>query len=118
MCWKQEWAMAIGNLNHAIEHIERAESKLFKRLQRNKANLPKSHDKKAVQTLIQKNSDAIERCIFLIVSLKEKQDTLFKLIHEYGINHSDSSEKLYKLMGTYPFQEKLKLILAGSEKSE
>lgn len=41
MCWKQEWASAIGNLERAIEHVEKAKGKLVERRKRNEARIAK-----------------------------------------------------------------------------
>lgn len=108
MCWKQEWAHAINNLQHAIEHIEKAQNKLEKRMERNEAALDKSHEQVKILARITKNHAGIEQCKDVITELKTRQDELFKMIHEYGISKSDDPKRVYKLMGKYPFAEKLK----------
>jgi len=35
MCWKDEWARAINDLNFAVAHVEYAQKKLQRRLARN-----------------------------------------------------------------------------------
>jgi len=112
MCWKQEWAIAINNLNHAIMHVERAKAKLQKRLERNETNLRRlSQSKKynclamlaPVQALIQKNRAGIQECEYLIADLKARQDQLFCMVHVYGIKHSENPQRVYELMGKYQF---------------
>lgn len=101
MCWKQSWAMSISSIEHAIKHIERAKEKLVKRKERNEKALKKTHDPNKVRALIQKNSTGIEQCEKLIADLRETQDELYKMIHEYGFSRSDDPKRVYKLMGKY-----------------
>ena len=111
MCWKQEWAMAINNLNGAIAHVERARAKLQKRLERNEANLQRMRQNKKcnypsmlepVQLLIRKNEQGMAECEQVIGALRQKQDQLFQMVHTYGIKHSDNPQRVYRLMGKYP----------------
>lgn len=112
MCWKQEWAHAINNLQHAIKHVERAKGKLIKRKERNEAALKKKradrYETKKILARITTNNQGIAQCEHVIHDLKEWQDVLFKMVHEYGISHSDNPKRVYKLMGKYPYAEKLK----------
>uniref|UniRef100_A0A6M3XG89 Uncharacterized protein n=1 Tax=viral metagenome TaxID=1070528 RepID=A0A6M3XG89_9ZZZZ len=112
MCWKQEWAQAISNLQKAIEHVEKARGKLIKRRERNEANLKKKgadrYEKKKIEARIEKNQRGQEQCEKIIADLKDWQDQLFRMIHEYGITRSDNPKTVYKLMGKYPVAEKLK----------
>lgn len=112
MCWKQEWAQAISNLQKAIEHVEKARGKLIKRRERNEASLKKKwadrYEKNKIEARIEKNRRGQEQCEKIIADLKDWQDQLFRMIHEYGITHSDDPKRVYKLMGKYPVAEKLK----------
>lgn len=110
MCWKQEWAMAINNLNFAIEHVERARVKLSKRLLRNEATLQKLRQNKKhnypkelepVEARVQKNRKAEAQCRQIVADFKERQDQLFRMIHDYGITHSENPKRVYSLMGRY-----------------
>jgi hypothetical protein len=110
MCWKQEWAATIGNLNYAILHVERAYAKLQKRLVRNERNLErlKSNPKynyptvlAPVLALIEKNRSGIQECKNVIADLKARQDQLFHMIKVYGIDRFGVSKRLMSLMGSY-----------------
>lgn len=116
MCWKQEWAQAIENLNSAITHVERAQLKLHKRLQRNEKNLQRlSQDKNhnypselaPVQALIKKNRDAEQNCKEAIVGFRKTQGLLYCMIHTVGIwrktkeGKQQTSRRTYTLMGNY-----------------
>jgi len=106
MCWKQEWAHAINNIQKAIEHIERARDKLEKRKQKNRAALEKVRGKdkfeeNKIWDRLLKNIAGIEECGEIISNLKEKQAQLYRMVHEYGISHSDDPKRVYKLMGKY-----------------
>ncbi len=113
MCWKQEWASTINNLQHAIEHVQKAQDKLIKRRERNEAALKNKwktdfYEETKIKARIEKNRSGQEQCEKLIADLKDWQDVLFKMIHEYGISKSDDPKRVYKLMGKYPFADKLK----------
>lgn len=112
MCWKQEWAHAINNLQHAIEHVGKARDKLIKRRERNEAALKKKqadrYEKEKIQARIDKNRMGQQQCEKIIADLQESQDQLFMMIHKHGISHSDDPKRVYKLMGKYPWAEKLK----------
>ncbi len=114
MCWKQEYASAIGNLQHAIEHINRAQEKLKQRQDRNEDNLKKKwkdrYEGMKIKARIEKNQMGQGQCEKMITDLKDCQDQLFKMIHEYGISHSESPKRMYKLMGKYPFAENIGMI--------
>lgn len=110
MCWKQEWAMAINNLNHAIEHIERARTKLGEREQRNRRTLQKLRQSKKhnypietepIEVRIVKNQKGQNQCEEIIEDLVKRQNQLFQMIREYGINHSENPKRVYLLMGRY-----------------
>ena len=106
MCWKQEWAHAINNLQKAIMHIKRAQDKLDKRLERNEAALEKVRGKdkfeeNKIGERLLTNTEGIEDCKEIISNLKTKQAQLYSMVHEYGINHSDDPKRVYALMGDY-----------------
>lgn len=93
MCWKEEWAYAISDLNKAIAHIEKAREKMEKRrlnAQRWYENL--SRDKKhgtpkelaKVQEIIGKYVEAERKCQCLISFLRSHQISLRRLIEKYG----------------------------------
>ena len=114
MCWKQEWAMAINNLQMARIHIERAQEKLKKRQLRNERNLQRLKQNPKynypsqlapVEELIKKNRFAEQDCKDIIAELKERQAQLFRMIHVYGIKHSESPQRVYQLMGKYDVAE-------------
>jgi len=110
LCWKHEWAKAIGNIQKAIKYIERAKESLEKRLERNLRNLERcKKDPKwnypsilePIQKLIQKNTRAIEECNTIIKVLRCRQNQLYKMIQQYGISRKASSKRLKQLMGDY-----------------
>jgi len=110
MCWKQEWAMAINNLNRAAIHVMLAKAKLQKRLKRNEATFQRLSESKKynypkilapIQKLIEKNRAGIQECEQVIADLKVRQDQLFRMIHVYGIKHSEAPQRVYRLMGNY-----------------
>jgi len=114
MCWKQEWAMAINNLQMARTHIERAQDKLKKRQARNERNLQRmkrsqkyNYPKMLAPTeeLIKKNRFAEQDCKDIIADLRERQAQLFRMIHLYGIKHSETPQRVYQLMGKYDITE-------------
>jgi chromosome segregation ATPase len=118
MCWKQEWSHAINNLQRAIEHIEHARDKLIKRRERNDAALkkiltnPDRFEQKKIEARIEKNKQGQVQCEKIIALLQEDQDELFKMVHKYGISRDNPRttdfKNVYKLMGNYPYAEKLK----------
>lgn len=117
MCWKQEWAAAIGNLQYAIKHTERAREKLKKRKERNDATLQRTmeqgHDRfneARIGELAVKNSSGIEDCDLVLLRLKTTQNILYEMINKYGISRPNMNNKvsgheenrrLLKLMGGY-----------------
>ena len=117
MCWKQEWAAAIGNLQHSIKHTERAREKLKKRKERNDATLQRTmeqgHDRfneARIGELAVKNSSGIEDCDLVLLRLKTTQNILYEMINKYGISRPNMNNKvsgheenrrLLKLMGGY-----------------
>lgn len=104
MCWKQEWASAIGNLQRAIERIEKAREKLVRRKERNDRTLTRRRDRWSQMTigeLAMKNEAGIDECNAVISSLESQQDRLYEMIQTYGINNQDHSERLEELMGNY-----------------
>jgi len=111
MCWKDEWAKAINNINNAIEHIEYAQKKLEARLTRNMKNLerikrnPKYNYPPVlapIEARIEKNTDGIRNCREIISELRQRQALLFCMIHTIGIKRQGASSRVYKLMGNYP----------------
>jgi len=106
MCWKQEWASAINNINWTIIHIERAQAKLQKRLANNERHLEyqmqrEYKDKQAlaeIQGLIQKNRKAFNDCKALIDVLRGHQKMLENMIAQYGISKKSESARLKLLM--------------------
>lgn len=106
MCWKQEWAMAIGNLNHAIEHVNKAKLKLEKRADGNKAtieklkgNVRRSDIRKQAEANLLKNLQGVEECQSIIYMLKTKRHELQKMIETYGFSRKDNPERTKRLMG-------------------
>jgi len=112
MCWKDEWARAINNLNSAVTHVEYAEKKLEARLARNQKHLKRlKEDKKynyppvlaPVQERIKKNMVAIEDCKMVIKEFRARQAQLFCMVHTFGITRSETQpQRVYDLMGNYP----------------
>jgi hypothetical protein len=110
MCWKHEWAMAINNLQHAIEHTEKARNKLIKRLERNEKFLQRLKQSKnnsgpgslaPVHQCIEKNQAGIGECAQIIAELRIRQHQLYRLIQVYGIKLSKDPQKVKQLMGRY-----------------
>ena len=101
MCWKHQLAHAINNVQHAIEHIKKARTKLENRLRRNIKALIKTHDQNQVNNLIKINETGINECNQLIDVLITQQDQLFEMIHVYGIFRSKNPKRVYELMGKY-----------------
>lgn len=106
MCWKYEWAHAIKKMQGAIEHIEYAHEKLIRRRERNEKAMKRSPSK-YTERLIVKNNKGIKECELAMTTLKETQDLLFQMIHEYGISHTNPThspskiKRTYKYMGNY-----------------
>jgi len=110
MCWKQEWAMAINNLERAKEHIAKARAKLQARKARNEKNLEmlrrsKKHnypsELQPVEALIARNEKGIWECEHICCDLEARQDQLYRMIKVYGIKRSENPERVRQLMGTY-----------------
>lgn len=107
MCWKQEWAGAINNLNWAIIHVKRAQIKLQKRKLRNEKFLrhlkrSKSKSQKLItetQELLIKNSAGERECKSVITTLQLIQKELKVMIETYGIKHASNPAATRKLMG-------------------
>ena len=111
MCWKYQWAHAIDKCEKAIAHIEYAHKKLIKRRERNQ----KAIQTDATKKLIAKNTKGIKECEVAIQSLRQTQDLLFRMVHEYGISHvtyqrhaPDKLKRVYKYMGKYYIEGKEK----------
>ena len=68
MCWKDEWAKAVNNLEWAIIHTERAQGKLEK-----KRRFP-----------------GVDKCEEIIADLRQKQEQLKELIETYGITRTEN----------------------------
>ena len=104
MCWKQEWASAIGNLQSAVTHIERAKAKLEHRREKNLQRLQHHHDKWSVKTilpLVTKNTAGIIECERTIATLRAEQAYLYHMIETYGISVREKNARLIKLMNGY-----------------
>lgn len=110
MCWKQEWASAIGNIEHAKEHILRAQKKLLKRKARNEETLEKLRGNKRlgypkelqrVEDLIAKNTYGARECKIIREHLEAEQDRLYRLITDFGISRATTSKRLRQNMGKY-----------------
>jgi len=118
MCWKDEWAKAINNLNSVITHVEYAQKKLEARLARNQKHLSRlKGDKKynyplvlaPVEERILRNTEAIENCKSMVSEFRESQGLLYCMVHTIGITRSKMSkmsmtqpQRVYNLMGNYP----------------
>jgi len=76
MCWKQEWAMAINNLNWAIIHVQRAQVKVRKR-QLTAADV--------------QSTDIVQR-------LRQTQEELKRMIDSYGIKRTPNPARVQELM--------------------
>ena len=108
MCWKEEWAYAIRNINGAIKHIERAKERLEKRRDRARKHYQKlNEDKKhrsvnallEIQERITGNNRAIDECDYIVAELKDQQKNLRALIEEFGINQkTGGSAKVKKIL--------------------
>jgi hypothetical protein len=91
MCWKQEWASTVNNLNWAILHTERAKAKLEGRIAGfEHYTLGRSEVEKARQ--------GVAECEVLIAAFKESQERLKKLIDEVGISRTDNPARTRTLM--------------------
>jgi hypothetical protein len=108
VCWKQEWASAIGNIQTAIRHIERAQAKLERRREKAIDNLgAKCKDKwasKLISKRIIKNTAGITECQRTIAALEAQQAKLHKMIQSYGITNEQGrgqSKRLVRNMGRY-----------------
>jgi len=108
MCWKQEWASAIGNINRALKHVEKAKLKNEKRLARNTTTLERmmkseKYNKPGstgpVEALMQKNRNAVTECNEVIRNLKRFRTQLQVMIHTYGIKQKVNPETTNRLMG-------------------
>ena len=95
MCWKEEWAYAIRDIDKAIVHVEKARKKLAKRRARAQSWLQKqSQDQKhnqpkqlaQIQEVISKGVLAEHRCDYLIETLRMKQRLLRGFIEAYGFS--------------------------------
>jgi len=97
-------------MNHAIEHIERAQKKLEARLERNQRHLdyhrnnPKYNYPPIIEPIenrIRKNIEGIESCKEIISDLKKRQALLFCLIQTIGIKQKKNSQMIHRAMGSY-----------------
>lgn len=91
MCWKQEWASAVNNLNWAILHTERAKMKLEKRVKGFEKYTLSAED-------VEKARMGVIECEALIVNFKESQEKLKRLIDEVGIWRQDNPARTKTLM--------------------
>ena len=109
MCWKQEWAAAIGDIQDAIEHIDIAQGKLERRYEKNLDALAhksgRHFDKWATRTImkqIQTNKEGIAHCKVAKLLLKERQDHIYQMILEFGItNRGEDNRRLAVLLHGY-----------------
>jgi uncharacterized protein (UPF0333 family) len=104
MCWKQEWANAIGNIESAIRHIERAQQKLERRREKNLATMLKHKGKwtiKTVAPLLVRNTVAIEECKQTASRLKGEQALIYAMIKAFGISNRPHSKRLVENMAGY-----------------
>ena len=69
MCWKDEWAKAVNNIEWAIIHTDRAQSKLEKR----------------------GNSPGVDECKEVITELRQSQEQLKSMIEKYGIRKKENA---------------------------
>lgn len=100
MCWKQEWASAVNNLNWAIIHTERAKAKLGYRVTKFEEavrNADKSEIDRAHFNLDQSRRGVVE-CDELIKDFKKDQEQLKKLIDEVGLWVKDDPERTKTLL--------------------
>ena len=96
MCWKDEWEAAIKNLRWAIIHIQRAQDSLEKRALRNRKTLQKLQypsERKHVEELLKKNTEAVEKCTIMIDTLKKYQAALINLIETHGISRKATQKR-------------------------
>jgi hypothetical protein len=114
MCWKQEWAAAIGNLERAIVHVERAKVKLEKRFERNATSLERLQESKKysgpkslapVERLIAFNESGIRNCEEVIDTLQTVQRRLHRMIKTYGIKRRPSGSARVKKILEQTFKE-------------
>jgi hypothetical protein len=108
MCWKQEWAAAIGNIGHSIKHVERAQAKLEKRQQKNLDTMLRRHNDrwtvKTVSALYVRNTIGIEQCKEVVRRLRAEQAWLYAMIQTFGITNPQGrgkSKRLVLNMGGY-----------------
>jgi hypothetical protein len=123
MCWKQEWAMAIHNLALAEIHINRAEAKLQKRLERSQHWLEKwSKSGHAgpkgiaeIKAIITRNQQSISECQHVMASLREREKQLMRMIEVYGFKQSEDPLRTHQLMvGQGPKAPQIAAILGVS----
>ena len=108
MCWKQEWAAAIGNIQKSIKHIDLAQYKLEIRYESNIETLGhnsgRNWDKFECRKIIErmmKNHSGIAQCKILKILLKERQDHLYQMIGDHGIVKANENKRLIALMNGY-----------------
>jgi DNA repair exonuclease SbcCD ATPase subunit len=114
MCWKQEWSHAISNINHALDHIQKAKKKLEKRANDRRETIKNAPTKcrridkakeiiKDAEQKLAKNLDGIRLCQQQIDSLKENRLKLLTLIREHGFSQGGGEEsdvRWVRLLGT------------------
>ncbi len=108
MCWKQEWAAAIGNIETALKHISAAEAKLERRRQKNfdswhfqKGQGQDKFEERKIFNRIVKNSEGIRDCDDVRFMLEVLQDRLYWMTRKYGISVARENKRLKKLMAGY-----------------
>jgi hypothetical protein len=91
MCWKQEWASAVNNLNWAIRHTERAKAKL-------EARIAGFENYTLGESEVEKARQGAAECEALITNFKNSQERLKRLIEVVGISRTDNPARTRILM--------------------
>lgn len=112
MCWKQEWAAAIGSIQRALNHIDVAQHKLQRRYEKNLTalanrsgrNWDKFEAKKVLERMY-KNQEGIAQCKILKGLLQERQEQLYQMIVSYGISKGKENKRIIKLMYGYRIRD-------------
>jgi len=100
MCWKQEWAAAVNNLQWAIIHTERAKAKLEYRVTKFEEGV-RNADKSEIDQAhlnLEKSRRGVAECNELITRFKKDQEQLKKLIDEVGLWVKDDPARTKTLM--------------------
>ncbi len=114
MCWKEEWAFAIDDLNKAIAHVEKAEKKLQdRRIRAQRWYLNLGQDPKhgtpaelaKVREIIKKWAAAERECNEIKERLRCHQRVLRDLIVTYGFKRKDSGSARVRKVLEKTFKE-------------